>query len=288
MVEVDHSRENFNGGNGNLSVITMRKKIVNQVQVNVPFRMLYETFLDRFVELELNPEIGLDADALDNYSFSDFKKILSPFHRNERRITVHGPFLDLSPGSSDPAIREITRHRLEQVLALVPILKPETVVCHAGYEEDRYSYFHESWLKKSLEMWRWFGGKLLEAGTVLMLENVYEKMPAEISPFFSRLQDLKVGFCFDLGHQFVFGNVSLDAWIDMLGPYIGQLHLHDNNGSKDEHLPLGSGKIDFYPLVEFLKKRKELPLITLEPHEEADLWPSMEYLSGMLDILEVE
>jgi len=65
-------------------------------------------------------------------------------------------------------------------------------------------------------------------------------------------------------------------------------HLHDNNGSKDEHLPLGNGKIDFYPLIGFLKKRKELPLITLEPHEEADLWPSMEYLSRMLDVLGME
>jgi sugar phosphate isomerase/epimerase len=264
------------------------KKIINLVQVNIPFRMLYEDFLDLFVEFGLNPEIGLDAHALDNYSSLDFKKIISPFHKNERRITVHGPFLDLSPGSSDPAIRDITRRRLEQVLALVPILKPKTVVCHAGYEEDRYSYFYESWLGKSLEMWRWFGEKLLEAGTVLMLENVYEKKPAEILPFLSRLQNLNVGFCFDLGHQFAFGKASLDSWIDMLGPYIGQLHLHDNNGSKDEHLPLGKGKIDFYPLIGFLKKRKELPLITLEPHEEADLWPSMEYLSRMLDVLGME
>jgi sugar phosphate isomerase/epimerase len=97
-----------------------------------------------------------------------------------------------------------------------------------------------------------------------------------------------VGCCFDIGHQFVFGKVSLDSWIDMLGPYIGQLHLHDNSGSKDEHLPLGSGKIDFYPLIGFLKKRKKLPLITLEPHKEADLWLSMEYLSRMFGDLGIE
>ncbi len=265
----------------------IHKKIINFVQVNIPFRMLCETFIDLFIELELNPEIGLDADALENYSVSVFKEIILPFHKNKKKITIHGPFLDLSPGSPDPAIRDVTRHRFEQVLDLVPIIKPETVVCHAGYEEDRYGYLHESWLEQSLEMWMWFGEKLQKLGTRLMLENVYEHTPVQILPFFQRLKKQQVGFCFDLGHQAAFGRVPLESWFDMLGPFIGQFHLHDNNGKKDEHLPLGSGKIDFAPLVNYLKKnRKGTPIITLEPHEEEDLWPSLEFLSNIAYVLE--
>jgi sugar phosphate isomerase/epimerase len=65
-----------------------------------------------------------------------------------------------------------------------------------------------------------------------------------------------------------------------LGPYIGQLHLHDNHGSHDEHLPLGSGKIDFYQLFTYLKSNEiPQPIITLEPHQEEDLWPSLDYLA---------
>ena len=37
--------------------------IIRKVQVNVPFRMLYDTYLDRFLEHKLNPEIGIDATA---------------------------------------------------------------------------------------------------------------------------------------------------------------------------------------------------------------------------------
>jgi len=270
---------------GGIFWMDIDQKIVDAVQVNVPFRMLYETYFDLFIKLGLNPEIGLDADALENFSVGEAREIALPFHRNKRSITIHGPFLDLSPGSPDPGIRELTRHRFEQVLKFVPIFKPKSVVCHLGYEEDRYGYFKESWFEQSLEMWKWFGEKIVEAGSCLMLENVYEHSPDEMLPFFQKLQQQQVGFCLDMGHQAAFGKVPLLSWMNLLGPYLGQLHLHDNHGERDEHLPLGAGKIDFSPLVGFLQKRKMLPIITLEPHEEKDLWPSLAYLKDVFHLL---
>ena len=42
---------------------------------------------------------------------------------------------------------------------------------------------------------------------------------------------------------------------------------------------LGKGAINFAILFDYLKaERKEPPVITLEPHKEEDLWPSVEYL----------
>jgi sugar phosphate isomerase/epimerase len=34
-------------------------------------------------------------------------------------------------------------------------------------------------------------------------------------------------------------------FIDSLGHRLGHLHLSDNKGERDDHLPLGSGTIDF-------------------------------------------
>ena len=45
--------------------------IIQKVQINVPFSMLYDTYLDAFIKNGLNPEIGLDADALDRFSYQD-------------------------------------------------------------------------------------------------------------------------------------------------------------------------------------------------------------------------
>jgi sugar phosphate isomerase/epimerase len=68
----------------------------------------------------------------------------------------------------------------------------------------------------------------------------------------------------------------METWVEALGPFIGQLHLHDNAGRQDDHLPLGGGAIDFPMLFKKLGAMRSVPpLITLEPHREDDLWPSV-------------
>jgi len=76
-----------------------------------------------------------------------------------------------------------------------------------------------------------------------------------------------------------FSRSTLADWLEVLGPYLGQLHLHDNDGKQDSHLALGTGTNDLSALFRFLKTGRVGPLVvTLEPHRESDLWPSLEYL----------
>ena len=252
-------------------------RLVEKVQVNIPFAMLHESYLDRFISRGLNPEIGLDAAALDGYSLSDFKSTAEQLRNRGLSTTFHAPFMDLSAGSPDPKIRAVTRSRFEQVLNLVPVFNPKTVVCHAGYDEKRYWYIKDAWIEKSLEMWSWLGKRIQDEGAVLMLENVYEYYPADIRGLFEGLAG--VGFCLDIGHQAVFGRTAPEIWVKELGAYIGQLHLHDNLGYHDEHLAMGKGNIDFQGLFkELMVVKKDPPVITLEPHNGEDLWPNLEFL----------
>ena len=256
--------------------------IKRKVQVNVPFRMLHDIYLDRFLKYALNPEIGIDAAALEGFAFADFKRIGKILHDHALSVTLHGPFIDLSAGSTDPAVMALTRNRFKQLLKLVPVFKPKTVVCHAGYDWKRYGYFKAQWIENCLETWSWLANGLAETGTGLMLENVYEEDPQDMLVLFDRLKDLNVGFCLDCGHLSAFGNSGLKIWLESLGPYIRQLHLHDNHGNNDEHLAMGLGKIDFELLFNYLKSNNiSPPIITLEPHQEEDLWPSLEYLAGI-------
>ncbi|MFH1990849.1 MAG: sugar phosphate isomerase/epimerase family protein [Pseudomonadota bacterium] len=255
-------------------------RLIAKTQVNVPFSMLYETHLDRFLKNGLNPEIGLDCNALERFSLSDFRAVAVRLQQGGLAITLHAPFMDLSPGSPDPAIRALTRRRFEQVLELVPLFKPKSVVCHAAYDWKRYSHLKDQWFKNSLETWSWLGKRIQGEGGVLMLENVYERDPEDLRTLFEGLGGHVAGFCLDTGHQAVFGRVAMETWIESLGPFLGQVHLHDNCGRQDEHLALGRGQIDFKKFFEQLKRiKKEPPIITLEPHREGDFWPSIEYLA---------
>jgi sugar phosphate isomerase/epimerase len=255
------------------------QQLIEKIQIHIPFGMLYESYLDLFIKQRINPEIALSADALESYSFTDFNYIAEQLKEKGLRITLHAPFMDLSPGAQDPAIREITRHRFDQVLKLVPIFKPITVVCHTGYDWKKYWPMRDSWIENSLKIWSWLGAGIKDEGSQLILENVYEHDPGDILILLESLKSQNVGFCLDIGHQTVFSRSSLVKWIDSLGPYIRQLHLHDNYGERDDHMALGSGNIDFPKLFKLLKNSiDELTVITLEPHKEKDLWLSLEYL----------
>ncbi len=254
------------------------REIIAKVQVGIPFRMLCETYLELFIYFGLNPEIGLDADALDSYSPAEFKEVARSFQKQGRTITFHGPFMDLSPGSPDPDVLAVTRRRLTQVIDLIPVFKPRTVVCHGGYDPHRYGFMQAEWLSKAQELWTWAAKEISAAGARLMLENVYETEADQLKPFFVNSSASPIGFCFDPGHQAVFSRTSMQSWLETLGPYLGQIHLHDNHGDCDAHLPMGKGRIDFGSLFAYLKDHRLQPVITLEPHVEGHLWETLAYL----------
>lgn len=257
-------------------------ELFRKVQVNVPFTLLWDRHADEFLKRGLNPEIGIDAAALDRFATAEFGEMARRLRSRGLSITLHGPFFDMSPGSVDPVIRSATRTRFEQLLELVPLFNPKTVVCHAGYEWKRYGYLRAEWLRNSLALWDWLAGRLNRHNCRLMLENVYEDGPRELLPLFQKLASAGVGFCLDTGHQSAFSQSSLDLWIDVLGEHLGQVHLHDNHGRRDDHLALGQGNIDFPSLFKRLKALEgSPPVITLEPHNEEALEPSLAYLESV-------
>ena len=71
----------------------------------------------------------------------------------------------------------------------------------------------------------------------------------------------------------------LDGWLEAMTPFLKQLHLHDNKGGTDEHLPVGAGAIAFDRLFSHLNDNRLKPIITVEAHKEKDLWDSIETLS---------
>ena len=257
----------------------VQQKILNRIQVNIPFTMLAEKeWQDLFFDAGLNPEIGLAAEALDTFSLAVFQDFAQRFHTQNRTITLHGPFLDLSPGSPDPKIREATAFRFHQLLDAVSVFKPITVVCHAGYDRTRHDFCRKTWCAHAVSAWQWLAKEVHRRGSRLMLENVYEKHPDELLQVLELLNPEYAGHCLDAGHLAAFGKYPLDQWLKHTGKYIGQFHLHDNCGDHDSHLGMGKGNIDFRPVFEFINARSTKPVITLEPHQKEDFLASLVFL----------
>lgn len=257
----------------------MNEEITRSIQVCIPWRLLKEKYLPSVLANRINPEIGVSGDVIDTHSEEEFSEIASLLHNEGLTISLHAPFYDLAPGGMDKKILKATRERLQQLFDLLPLFRPISVVCHTGYDRKRYHEVEDAWLETSIETWTPLIEHLKGTGTALMIENVYEKTPRMLIRLFRALDAEQLGFCFDPGHMHAFSKTDLRGWLKELGPRIGEIHLHDNDGTEDNHLAIGKGDIDFESLFEYLDENQLKPIITIEAHKEEWLWQSIEALS---------
>jgi sugar phosphate isomerase/epimerase len=256
-------------------------RLLDQVQVNAPYRQLVDRYLELFLRYGINPEIGFDAHALETFNEEGMAKVARLIIDGGRSTTFHGPFMDLAPGGIDEQIRAVTARRLQRTMELVPLFRPLSIVFHAGYDERRYHAQRTEWLSASLATWEPLVRQAEEMGVAIHLENVYEQTPEMIRTLLEEMGSENLGFCLDMGHMNVFGEVSLSEWLDALGPHLKEVHLHDNNGHSDSHGPIGSGTAPFKELFQYLHDQEKRPVVTLEPHEEETLWMSLENLEKL-------
>ena len=66
--------------------------------------------------------------------------------------------------------------------------------------------------------------------------------PEEFARFY-RETNLPVGIVMDLGHANLEGQI--EPFFNMLADKIVHIHASDNDGSDDQHLGIGQGKIDY-------------------------------------------
>ena len=256
------------------------RAVLRRVFVNMPWNYT-DRFMDLVVENRMNVELGFSAADLKSCAPSGLDAAVARIRERGGRITFHGPFFDLVCGSVDPAIREVTASRFESLFALVEKVRPERVVLHTGFNPRFHRGHRREWVDNCLAVLGPFVRRAETLGCVLVLENVFEEDPELHLELLGRLKSPFLGFCLDVGHQHSFSKTPLDKWLEATSPYLKEIHLHDNDGSSDAHLPVGAGTIDFDPLFDFLIEKRLAPLPTVEPHRVEDLYETLAGLAGM-------
>jgi sugar phosphate isomerase/epimerase len=245
-----------------------------QIFINVPYEMLLAR-LDYAIQNRLLPEIYFDGNALDTARQADVERLAKTLAEQEIDVALHGPYMDLSPGGMDAKVKGVTLERIGKTMELAALFRPKTVVFHPGFDRWRFEGYHDLWLKNSIEAWRPIARKAEEIGTTIAIENVFEEEPQTLRNLIEGVNSPNFRFCFDTGHYFVFSKAPVHRWFDLLGECMAEVHFHDNHGTRDDHLPLGDGKMDFDEFFDHLGRITPLPIFTVEPHEEAHLWNSI-------------
>ena len=65
--------------------------LLKKIQINIPFSMLFDTYLENFIQHGLNPEIGIDAVTLERFSNTEFLYVAEILHNHGLITTLHGP-----------------------------------------------------------------------------------------------------------------------------------------------------------------------------------------------------
>lgn len=255
--------------------------ILQKIQVHVPYRLIREKMMARVLGEGINPEIAFSHRDLDCFGESDFRETAGRLAGAGLSVTLHAPFMDLRPGALDPVIRQVSLDRLGQVFDLVPWFRPRCVVCHASFDERYYTPVEDQWFENSLATWRTILDRIRGTGTVVALENVYERTPDTMKRLLNALDSPQARFCFDTGHANAFGGAPLENWIGTLGDLLAEIHLHDNFGATDEHLPVGEGNFPFRRLFAMIRERSLKPILTIESHSAKDLQRMLENLQAM-------
>ncbi len=253
--------------------------ITNRCFVNAPLDRLQKDLLEMFTDRRIQPEIGLEGECFLDCSPDDFKKIALAFQQQDSHCTLHAPFHDLAPGGFEKRIVAVSREKLQRAFALIPVFRPKAIVCHLAYEENKHQTQFDRWLETSLITWKPLVQMATSSGTQVHFENTYETTPMAHKRLLQELDADNVGFCLDTGHLMAFAGTGWRSWLKELEPWLGQLHLHDNDGSTDAHHALGAGNFDFFDLFNHLHEKNLRPLVTLEPHSKQDLFLSLEYIA---------
>lgn len=242
----------------------------NRIHAHVPYGRLAE-HLEYAIANHINPEVFLPAEALDQMVWEELSSLADALHAADLKTTIHAPFLDLNPGAIDPSIRAASRYRIKQVMQAAELLRPRVIVVHPGYDDLHYGDNRMAWLKNSIDFWQEFVPKAAELGTILAVENIFEKEPSTIKALLDAVDAPCFRHCFDIGHWNMFTTVTLEEWFGQLGEYVVESHIHDNHGQRDEHLPVGEGAIDFGKFFPLLNKYAPSAVWTIEAHNTEHL-----------------
>ncbi len=167
-------------------------------------------------------------------------------------INVHGPYNPLTFG-------HFWFKRLEATILLAGLLHSKYVVLHIPKRED---------FEVMLENLEKLAHTASKFEINLLVENCTSNESAYLNTFedfvilFDTTSTKNLGLCLDVGHAYI--ERELDDFLSKLYERFMNVHLHDNDGLHDLHMPLDTGKIPWRKILETLARKGYEGFITLE------------------------
>ncbi|HMA75918.1 MAG TPA: sugar phosphate isomerase/epimerase family protein [Candidatus Krumholzibacteriaceae bacterium] len=221
--------------------------------------------LDLITREGFYPEVRMaSTDALFKLSDSDLGRMREEIEKRAVSVFSHGPFFGLDIASMDRGISNYTRDCLIRGIEVTASLGGKIMVMHTGYMPYFSRGGRKHWFRNWGERIRPVVEEALKRDVTIALENTWDDKPEILLRLADIIPDYRFSICLDTGHINCFSRISFQGWWDKVGGRVEVLHLHDNDGLSDDHLPAGRGIFDFRKLAGKLSEIDKLPLLDLE------------------------
>ena len=216
-----------------------------------------------YLELAMDPPHG-DAKSVKKQK----TELLKSLRQYDLGLVCHLPTF-LSTADLTDRLRQASVDEVLVSLEVAADLQPLKVVLHPSYVMGLGAFVPALTRAHAMESLEIIVEKAHALGLCLCLENMFPRTQWLIHPqeFVDILAKFPtINLLLDIGHAHIedSGGEKCLRFIEMFRDRIGHLHVSDNFGKEDQHLPIGAGIIDFSKVVKALKETGYNDTITLE------------------------
>lgn len=204
----------------------------------------------------------------------DFEKAVEWYKQSNRAKSLHGYFIDINPASGDPYIKEYSQKACAKSCEIAQRIGAENVVFHSSCFPNLRGVYMDKWAKNCGQ----FFSELADKYSLnLFIENCADIDPTPIKTLLTEAGSARVRACLDTGHALL-TRTPMEQWFEELSDYIGYVHLSDNMGLFDDHMPLGTGKLDLELVDSCCRRLPKDTKCTLEVGGLEEIKQSIDYI----------
>jgi sugar phosphate isomerase/epimerase len=197
--------------------------------------------------------------------------------------SIHAPYADTNLAADDDLIREWVLKRIRASIRFTSELSAEYLVIHPGWSTatERFSR-GRSW-ELNIRSLYWLMRYAGEYGVKCLIENVPNPTPyllVSIDDFelFDKEMKPPMNYVLDVAHAHLQNEEY--QFIEKFGPKIKHVHVSDNEGESDQHLPIGEGSINWSRVIDSLDDIGFDGWLVIESYEKME--QSIDYLRNLL------
>jgi len=216
------------------------------------------------------------------------KRIRTLAERLGLQVCVHAVACGVNVAWTNIGIRQESLRQLQESVAFTHDVGAELLTVHPGWK-DMYGYrFPEEAYALATEGHIELADLAAKRGIRIGIENMppawtsFCVEPKEAMAMVEAVGRENLGLTLDVGHANILGAEAIGEFINTLSDKIFLVHIHDNDGKRDQHQALGKGAVDFQRVIGLLVQAGLKAPLCIEATSLSDLVVGREHLEQIL------